>query len=129
MNIAALLAVAIQIAGIFGSSSKFMATIKSLLEALSKSPELLEWLTTMLSKPAVPETAMPMEADLRNDEALKAAFDNSPAAKDWAAMTHKQNVPDTAEALGVGGLLTLLTYLPQILALLKQLKESGILTK
>lgn len=129
MNIGALINFAIQIASIFSGSSKFMGAVKSLLEALSKSPELLEWLTTLLTKPStgVPDSALPLAADLGSDEALKAAYEASPQMVIAANRLHYgEHIPDTAQPLGAGGLFTLITYLPTIIRLLKQLRDSGV---
>jgi hypothetical protein len=123
MNIAALIAVAIKIAELFGGSSKFAAAVKALLVALSNSPALLEWLTTLLTKPTpagIPDTAMPIE-DLQNDAGLKFAYEQSPEMQKTVAELHADSVPEGAQPIALGGLLTLITYLPQIIALLKQL--------
>ncbi len=122
MDLKSLVAVAIQVLTAVGTftTAPIINTLLGMLKALQDSPQLLDWLASLLAKvTTVPGGALP-EID-PSDAELASAYNNSPAMREWAANV---DVPAGAEAFAVGSVITFLQFLPQLIALLKALKTS-----
>src|SRR4051812_18982117 len=93
-------------------------TALGLLKALQDSPLLLDWIGSLLKTQAtMPSGAL---AELSPDDpALIAAYNASPAVREWAMTVKPENVPAGAEPLAIGTVLTLLKYLPALWSLFK----------
>lgn len=99
-----------------------------LLKALQDSPQLLDWLGKLFTRQqGVPTGAMP-EIDPSNHE-LAAAFNASPAVKEWSLAQSHATSPPGSEQLAIGSVLTLIKFLPTLLSLLKAAKDSGVFNK
>lgn len=102
--------------------AQLLPKLLSLLTAIQNSPAFLAWLKDILSATAaMPETALPMVD--ANDEKLQAAFEQSPEVKEAVAALH---APEGTQAIGIGGIATLITLLPQLLELFRALQKGSV---
>lgn len=131
MDHKAILSFAVQILTAF--AAKTTTTLDDaalgLLKALQDSPLLLDWLSGLLTRTSttVPGTALP-EIDPADPE-LAAAFNASPAVKEWALAQSHAATPPGSEQLAIGSVLTLIKFLPTLLSLLKAAKDAGLFVK
>lgn len=130
-NLKQTLGVAIQFLTVLSGLPMFAKTtvddnLLGLLKALYASDAFLNVLQSWIDKTQaakVPETALPMIDP--SDATFAAAFNASPALKEWSMAQVPDGVPPGAEAIGIGSIGTVITViklLPQIIALLKSLK-------
>lgn len=98
-----------------------LSKLLALLTALQNSPALLAWLNDLFKSVGnTPSNALPSIGISENDPDLVQAFKQAPEVQ--KVLAEGENVPEGAQAIGLGGLTTFIALLPQLLALLKALK-------
>ena len=128
MNVKTMLGIVINILTIVAEKTKSTADdqILALLKAINASDAFVAFLQSLFDKfggsvtAPIPGTALPM-IDAGNPE-LSAAFNASPALKEWAMQQRPESIPEGAEGIGIGSVLMIVKWLPTILAILKQFK-------
>lgn len=127
MNLKSALGTLIQILTVIANltSSKIDDTILGLLKALYASDAFLDVLQKLIDSwgTSIPEGAM---AQIEPTPELCEAFNASPALQAWANAQPAPNVPPGAEAIGIGTIITVLTNLPTIIALLRALFSGNL---
>lgn len=124
MDIKAIITTAITvITAFFPSPTGAVAAIKSLLTAISNSPEFLTWLQGLLTKQqTIPGGALGVVEIDPNDAELQAAWKASPMLHRWAN-DHAGQHPAGTEAFGLGGIAALISLLPTLLKILPQIQQ------
>lgn len=125
MDLKSILDVAVRVltvAKTFTGENKWIVTVLGLVTSLQSSPDMIAWLEKLFANTAsMPPGALAVAVS-PDDAELTAAYNASPAVREWAMTQKPESVPSDAEAIGVGSVLTFIKFLPELIALLKALK-------